>query len=361
MTALAPAAILDDHQRTIPAGGTLALDIHGVRVRVSCVDPSLLARVADDFLHFHTVDDECRLPALHLALVPGEPRYSTLPALRATAYTPRNICYTAGDRTYIDYFGRALAIYDRGSGAVEVQSDRPHLLHEIAYLTILSRVSEQLERRGLHRVHACAVAIGGRSALFLLPSGGGKTTLALAFLKAGGGVRLVSEDSPLVDRRGVLHPFPLRIGILSETAPPFPPEFVTYTERMEFAPKYLVSLRAFPGAVETVATRPELLFIATRSLGTACRIEPAGRLRGFRALLRDMIVGIGLYQGLEFMLRTSALDLLRYVPVVAGRIRAAVAMLRRVEVFEVELGRDPETNVATVLTFLRERKLGRGA
>lgn len=341
-----PVRVLDANAAAI------ALDFYGIRVSVRCEAPDTRSRVADDFLHFRAGGDAA--PDFELDLVAAAPPYDTLPPLRATAHTPRNICYTQGPRTYIDYFGKALAVYDRASGRVEVYSDRPHMLHEIAYLTILSRVSEQLERRGLHRVHACAVSIAGESALFLLPSGGGKTTLSLAFLRRGGPVRLVSEDSPLVDAGGRLYPFPLRIGILADAPPPFPPEYVTYTERMEFAPKYLVSLRAFPGAIETAVTRPTRLFIGTRTLGVACRIRPAGRMRALRLLVRDMVVGIGLYQGLEFLLRTSMADLLRHVPRVAGRLRAAVALLRRVEVLEVELGREPDLNAATVLAFLEE-------
>ena len=46
----------------------------------------------------------------------------------------------------------------------------------------------------------------------MLPSGGGKSTLALRALQEPG-IGLISEDSPLLDRRGRLHPFPLRIGV----------------------------------------------------------------------------------------------------------------------------------------------------
>jgi len=203
-------------------------------------------------------------------------------------------------------------------------------------------------------VHALSVAKQGQSAIVLLPSTGGKTTLALHFLQAGDGWRLVSEDSPLVDRHGRLHPMPLRLGVMSDEPPPFPPQFVTYFERMEFGPKYLVSLRAFPGAIETDVTEPAWLFIGRRTLGKACRIVPVSRRAGFRALTSDMIVGLGLYQGLEFLLRRSTLDLLAHTKLVAGRTRAAVALLRRARVYEIELGRDIDLNAATLSSFLRD-------
>lgn len=337
---------------------TLTLDVHGVRARIVCNDTETLARLADDFSQFQDGVVTSDSPAIDVVLNREAPRYDDLPPLRASVHTPRNVCFTAGDLTYIDYFGKALATYSRARERIEVWCDRPHLLHEIAYLTLLSRIGERLEHRGLHRVHALAVATGRRSALVLLPSTGGKTTLALRFLRPGTGFRLVSEDSPLVDRKGLLHPFPLRIGVLSDQAPDFPAEFVTYVERMEFAPKYLVSLRAFPGAIETNVTRPEWLFVGTRTLGRACRIRPASRRFGFRALMRDMVVGVGLYQGLEFLLRSSVLDLAAKASLGFGRLRAALALLGRVRVYEVELGRDPGANADALALFLRGQGLG---
>lgn len=337
---------------------TLNLDVHGVRARIECPDADTLARLAEDFSQFTAGIVDPNSPGIDIVLHREAPRYDDLPPLRASVHTPRNICFTAGDITYIDYFGKALAIYSRARQRIEVWCDRPHLLHEIAYLTLLSRIGERLEKKGLHRVHALAVATGQRSALVLLPSTGGKTTLALRFLRAGTGFRLVSEDSPLVDRKGLLHPFPLRLGVLSEHAPDFPSEFVTYVERMEFAPKYLVSLRAFPGAIETNVTRPEWLFVGTRTLGRTCRIRPASRRFGLRALMRDMVVGVGLYQGLEFLLRSSVLDLAAKASLGFGRLRAALALLSRVRVFEVELGRNPDANAEALSSFLQEQGIG---
>jgi hypothetical protein len=337
---------------------TLQLNVHGARARIACADAETRAKLADDFSVFVAPIDGASLdpPDVDIVLHRAAPNFDNLPPLTASVHTPRNVCYTHGDITYIDYGGKALAVYDRRRQRIEVWCARPHLLHEIAYLTLLSRLGEALERRGLHRVHALAVGAEGRSAVVLLPSTGGKTTLALHFLRSGV-LRLVSEDSPLVDRRGHVYPFPLRIGVLADDPPDVPPEFVTYVERMEFAPKYLVSLRAFPSSIDMRTTTPTLLLIGRRTLGRVCRITPASRRAGFRALVRDMIVGVGLYQGVEFLLRTSIRDLATKTPIVAGRIRAALALLARVRVFEVELGRDLDTNAETLSAFFREQGL----
>ena len=125
---------------------TLLLDIHGVRARVVSSDWETLAKVAEDFSQCHADPRSSGDAAIEVLLVRERPRYDRLPRLRAKVHTPRNICFTDGTLTFIDYFGKALAIYSRESQRVEVHCERPHLLHEIAYLTLVSRIAEHLER-----------------------------------------------------------------------------------------------------------------------------------------------------------------------------------------------------------------------
>ena len=331
---------------------SIGLDFYGIRVRVDCDFAESLQRVAEDFRYFGrplAPDDEV---ALTISMRKRPPDYDRLPPLTASIYTPRNICFTEGDITFIDYFGRALARYDRSRNRVEVTSDNLSLLQEIAYLTILSRVGDALDRRGLHRLHALGVGRDGRAALFLMPSGCGKSTLGLGLMQARVGLELVSDDSPLISRRGRVLPFPLRLGVLGAPPPGIPERFVQQMERMEFAPKYLVSIRAFEGSLAEGELQPKLIFLAERILGTGCRIRRVGFLAGYGACIRHMIVGVGIYQGLEFILRTSVLDLLRSVPAVISRAISAASLLARARVYRLQLGRDTRRNLDTILEFL---------
>lgn len=344
---------------------TLTLRLYGVTVAVTCADPEVRTRVAGDFSYFRVDGSEATgaaAPNCDVIAHRQAPRYDNLPPLIANIYSPRNVSYTGGDVTYIDYFGRALSVYHRGARRIEVFCDHPHLLHEILYLSILSHVAERLERQGLHRVHALGVEFNGQSALFLMPPGGGKTTLALEFLKRKDIYKLVSEDSPLIDSAGRILPFPLRLGMVAEAGappPPFPAEHVTYVERMEFGPEYLIAMEAFEGAVATAASTPRFLCIGRRTLAADCTIHPAGRWRGFRALVDGMIVGVGLYQGVEFLLRTSVLDLLRLASVIWSRLLRALTLLRRCEVVVINLGREPARNADVIMAFLAARGFGR--
>jgi len=128
---------------------------------------------------------------------------------------------------------------------------------------------------------------------------------------------------------------------------------------MEFGPKYLIALAAFDGAIATAPSTPRLLFFGRRTLGRACSITPVGRWQGFRGLMESMIVGVGLYQGVEFLLRTSLFDLAKLAGIMVSRGLRAGSLLRQCEVLRIDLGRDPQVNVDTILSFLAARNFGR--
>jgi hypothetical protein len=331
-------------------------DFHGNRVSVECDSAEVLDRVGRDFHFFRSTLDPDDDVFLTIVMHMRPPEYGELPALDASIYTPRNITYTEGDTSYIDYFGRAIAVYDRTRNHVEVSGDGVSLLHEIAYLTILSRVGSALDRQGLHRVHALAVGREKHAALFLMPSGCGKSTLGLGLMSCGAGFDLVSDDTPLITRSGKVLPFPLRIGVLGGPPPGIPEQHVRFMERMEFAPKYLVSVAAFEESLAHGELQPELVFLGERSLGPGCRIRRAGFLAGFGSCVRHMIVGVGVYQGLEFMLRSSIRDLVKSVPTIVSRTIGAISMLARARIYRLQLGREPNRNVETIAAFL-EREL----
>jgi hypothetical protein len=339
-------------------------DFYGTTVRVDCDDDEVRERIAKDFAWFRAPPAEegaGASAALQIAVALRAPDYESLPPLKARVYTPRNICYPNGDVTYIDYFGRALAVYDRARSRIDVESEDRHLLHEIVFLSILSRVGEKLEIGHMHRVHALAVECNGEAALFMMPSGCGKTSLAMEFLRRDVPYRVVSEDSPLIDAAGRVLPFPLRFGVLGEKPEDVAEGHLTYVERMEFEPKYLISLDAFAGSIATGPSRPRFAFIGDRSLGPDCAIRPAGLGAGMKALLRHMVVGVGLYQGVEFLMQSSLLDLARGSRLFFSRFLRALSVMRQAELYALELGRDRGRNAATVLSFLESQGFGKGA
>ena len=157
-----------------------------------------------------------------------------------------------------------------------IQGEDAAIVHEAAYLFLLSRIGEHLDALRLPRLHALGLTGRQGAVAVMLPSGGGKSTLALHALEEGR-VRLLSEDSPLLDRRGRLHPFPLRIGVNAVDAALLPSDHVRRIERMEFHPKLALDLNAFRDRIEPDPQPLRHLVIGQRSLGPVAALEPVSR------------------------------------------------------------------------------------
>jgi hypothetical protein len=266
--------------------------------------------------------------------------------------TPRNVVYQDGGTTVVDYFGRALSILDRRSGSLVVQGEDAGLVHEAAYHFLLSRVGEHLDAKGLVRLHALGLSANGGAVALMLPSGGGKTTLCLRALRDPE-CRLLSEDSPLIDRSGTVHPFPLRIGINPSDATLLPENgSVRSIQRMEFHSKLALDVESFEHRIEAEPTPLRHLVIGRRTLGRTARLEPVPRRRALGPLLREAVVGVGVYQGMEFVLQRGMRDVLGKVGTAANRSAGSVGALARARVWHLDLGRDHERNWAEVKRLL---------
>jgi hypothetical protein len=222
-------------------------------------------------------------------------------------------------------------------------------LYEATYLYLLSQIGTFLDGRGLHRIHALGVVVKKRAVLVLLPMGGGKSTLGLHLLEHPE-VQLLSDDSPFVDRRGDVFAYPLRLGLLPGSEHAVPPEHRRTVNRMEFGPKHLVNYSYFQNRVIASAA-PGLVLIGARTLREDCQIERAGILFGLRSCVANCVVGVGLFQGLEFILRSSPWELLQLAGLGFSRLRNCYRLLRRSRVCVVHLGRNPEVNAKTLLDY----------
>jgi len=325
-------------------------DFYGLAVEVAAADASLVEEARRDFAYFQRSGVQAQ-PAARIELRCMPPPYDELPAMPAAFFTPRNVCFRQGNYTYIDYFGAALAVYDRSARTCVVYGTDHDLLHEITYLYLLSTVGEYLDRRGVHRVHALGISIEGRGILILLPSGGGKSTLALQLLREPD-VSLLGEDTPLIDRAGMILPFPLRMGVRAGEETGIPPAFLRTVSRMEFDPKTLIDLAYFGDRVGT-SVPPSLVLVGERNTGDVCRIERLGAREVMNALVKNMVVGLGVYQGLEFLLERGPWEVAGKAGLAASRFRNALQLTRRAPAYRFVMGRDRARNAATLLEFIR--------
>ena len=284
------------------------------------------------------------------------PCYAGLPAVPATVLTPRNVSFVDSRTSYIDYFGLGFVVYDREAESCDVYAEDPHLLREIVYLFVLSTVGRHLDSTGLHRLHALGVSYRKHAILLLLPSGGGKSTMALALLERPG-FALLGEDTPLIDRRGRVLPFQLPLGVRLGGRTDIPAQHLRTVRRMEFEPKTLVDLAYFGDRITAEPALPGILLVGRRNLGEVSSITPISRLRMIQPMIKNLVVGLGVYQGLEFLLERSLWETLGKVGVGFSRLYNGLWLVIKIRPYLFVMGRNRELNLETLIDFI-EREYG---
>ena len=162
----------------------LDLDFHGCGVRLTG-DSGALLELRRDFAAFDrgapTVSRGDEIELIRAAPPPGLDAGWTL-------WSGRNYAVrAAGGERRVLYRDGAAAVFDFSTHSPwargRLYCAEPDRLRELGYLAVLSRAGEALDAKGLHRAHALGFEWGGGAGLLFLPSGGGKSELALELLR----------------------------------------------------------------------------------------------------------------------------------------------------------------------------------
>ena len=100
---------------------------------------------------------------------------------------------------------------------------------------------------------------------------------------------------------------------------------------------------------------PALILVGERNLGDLSDIIPLSRHRAFHALVKYVIIGLGVYQGLEFLLERGLWEVLGKGGVVTSRLYNSLRLLTRASAYRFVLGRDIERNSQTLVSFIHQR------
>ncbi len=335
----------------------LYFNFHGIIVQVDAGDPESARFVATDFSWFQI--DPPSPPVrvdFTISLHQTAPPFERIPeGTLATFHTKDAVVYKDKSVHYYDTFGKTLVIYNYSNHHGEIHSLDRNMLLERTYLMISSRVGELMDRRHLHRIHAMGVVYEGRGVICMMPSGGGKTTLTLSLLGKDN-INFLSEEIPLVSSKGKLYPFPIRMGVTADQTLDIPPEYLKRFERTHYGPKTLIDVRYFQERIAGMA-EPGILFAGKRVHSAQPRVVPISRLRAFAALYRDCVMGVGLPQMLEYILRFDYRDMARSAPIIWSRLIASIRLVAASKTFELHLGTDRAANAEFVASFVK-RTLG---
>ncbi|HEY4000379.1 MAG TPA: hypothetical protein VGO93_16000 [Candidatus Xenobia bacterium] len=325
------------------------LDLHGLEIACETESAELASALVRPFRYFLAASPA---PRVRVVVHEAAPPLEGFPPMPALFSSPRNIVFGDRARKIVDYFGRGIVVQERGQPCYRLYSQDRDLLLEAFYLLVLSLLGEHCDRVGLLRVHALALSHRDRAVLLMMPQGGGKSTLTLSMLQVPG-VGYISDDDPLFDRHGQILPFPRPLGMLrAEALAAIPPQYVYSLQRMEFGVKHFVDSEWWGDRLERRRLRRIVLLTTQRVLNGTPRIEPISKMEALRSLLRDAVVGIGLYQGVEFIFNHSTWEALAWGPILAGRLGRAFRLAQQASTWRLTLGSDVAANAAVLRDFL---------
>lgn len=201
----------------------------------------------------------------------------------------------------------------------DLRCDNVDLAFEIVYLLVLSSVGENLESRGIMRLHACGVQYSGKSHCFWGARKEGKSTLVLNLLTLKD-LRVYSDENTLFDlNSNLLLPFPIRLAANNETFSSLDQNLLAqlkhYTQKRFFLDEK--TLMQFPEDRLAAPGTMNSFFI----LGSRENIISLKNLDFFKFihLFINILLGIGIIQMAEFFVRPT--NVLTLVKIFFNRIR----------------------------------------
>ncbi len=325
--------------------------LHGLLIECSAPSPELEALVARPYKSYFS-DEE--VPEIVIDIIPESPPYEDFPDMEASYSTPRNVVYDSREKRIVDYFGKGVVIEEKDRQRFRIYGPDDNFLQEAFYLLVLSIFGQYCDRVGMLRIHAMALSYDNMAILMPIPQGGGKSTMAFAMLQEEG-FKLISDDEPVVSPDGLILPFTLRMGTLDEKKlEDIPEEFVYSIDRMEFGMKHFIDAEYWKPQLETRPLKDIIYVTSRRVLNGPPSVRKIPKYRVFKSLVRDAIIGVGLYQGLEFLLSRSAWTTVAKTGTVFKRALCAWRMLGSARTYELTLSRDISENRRIFSTFIRE-------
>lgn len=328
------------------------LDIYGLTIECKTASVDLMPELLRPFVSFISNESKPGLHAVRVFIEEADPPYESFPTLPAAFSTPRNIVYQDKNRKIIDYFGKGVVVQSEGDSHYHIYGSDRNFLLEAFYLLTLSLLGQHCDRAGLLRIHALAMSYHDLVVMMLMPQGGGKSTMARALIEDSK-FRYISDDDPILDPQGRILPFPRPIGILDpKLIEEIPERHVYKVNRMEFGWKYYIDCDYWKDKTETRHLTESILLVGRRVLNGSPGIVKYSKIKTFGVLIRDAVIGVGLYQGLEFLLSRSTWDALGKIPVVFRRFLRALRLIRTTRTYQFTISGDSDQNLAVLKEFL---------
>lgn len=330
-------------------------EFYGQRAQVNSEIPELLELLKKDFSVFSKIEIEGQ-PDFSLQVFYTEPPQELVPNIVCSMQTLNSICYDVHNVRYCDYYGELLVILDKKTNSAKMYSKNLSKIHEVSYLLILSRIGKLMDLKGLHKLHAFSVAYKDLALVCMMPMKGGKSTLLMEFLKDPR-FKIISDDIPLVDWKGNVLPFPIKIGLSDKSVELEvlnPAENYYEMDRGLYGKKRLLSLKGLPGRVAEIDRPYEkvLLIEAFRFNSRTSILKDSSLLSTGKGLLKHGIIGFGLPMVIEYFWENGWRDFLVKTKIFLLRCLGFGSLLFKAKRMKLFLGKNPEEAAEVIIKHI---------
>lgn len=262
------------------------------------------------------------------------------------SYHKDYLIYEKENLRIIDFFSEALSVFNKKTRETYIYCPDLNYLYEIFYLAFESLVGEELERKGYIRIHCLALEKNNQASILMLPPGGGKTTLALKFLKHPE-VKVLAEDI-LLFKNKKFYGLNFRWGIRSDDCDQFEKRLMS---RRKENKKYLIDTQKLSLAAEAACGN---LIIGIRQIGQDCQIIKISKLKIFKQMFKPMVLGLELQQSLAYFLLNNPFDHFSKFELIAKRLFNIIRIIANSKCYNIYLGHNIEKNFQTLDKFLNK-------
>lgn len=325
---------------------TVDISVHGVGLRLACLDPRVTEAFEHDFAYFLAARSEDPAPIkMVIKVCPLGERPSGWKPLFSG---PRSTIFRSpGSERRVCFFGQAWTRYRFNEGQCEIYCDDFEMSYEVLYLAVLSFLGESLDRKGIHRIHGLGLVFGGDGMILMAASGTGKSTLGMNLL-FGEGPGILSDDTPAVTWPATAVAFPLRVAL--EKLPPVDPKFVRKFRRFKHGEKYVVGADYFADRIRPSAPLRWLVEIK-RDRSPRPHFSRVNRLRAVWPVFKWLVMGHETPQVWELFVRYSIADIVAKAAIFVRRLIVGIGMVLRTEFLWFHLSEDPKECAEALRNF----------
>ncbi|PIS47783.1 MAG: hypothetical protein COT17_01735 [Elusimicrobia bacterium CG08_land_8_20_14_0_20_51_18] len=322
----------------------LYFDVYGHYLTLDGPEP-LLAAARDKFADFAappTLRPESPATVVYARLSPPARPNSASLLFKNSRYS---VYLTRAGLRLITYGDLLSCHCNFKKGIFVINSGDEGHLEELLYLLMHSRFGEFLDAKGIHRLHAGALSLDGRTLAVTGAPGAGKTTLLLSLLEGNREARLISDDVTLLDSELNLYPLPLRISVNGSA-----PDGSGKISRLDGKTKYSLDKSLF----ETEKKKRKLNFLVFVEKSGKPGIKEISFPRAFLKLFLPLVVGYGVPQMAEFLLKFNLRDLSGLARISLSRFYCALRLSLEVKCYLYLRSADGEKNGALISEFRKK-------